>query len=71
MKTKEKKIKITLRSIIFMAFGFFAILYSVMFYNMYFPINKSYAKEVESKPEQEIKISEANEIDIEQIINQN
>jgi len=44
MKTKEKKIKITLKTIIFTAFVFFAILYSIMFYNMYFPVNKSYAK---------------------------
>ena len=71
MKTKENKIKITLKTIIFVAFGFFAILYLIMFYNMYFPVNKSYAKEVDSKPEQETKISNANEIDIEQIINKN
>ena len=71
MKTKEKKIKITLKTIIFLAFIFFSILYVIMFYNMYFPVNKSYAKEVDSKPEKEIKISNANEIDIEQIINKN
>ncbi len=71
MKTKDKKIKITLKTIIFLAFGFFAILYSIMFYNMYIPINKSYAKEVDSKQEQEIEISEANKIDIEEIINKN
>ena len=71
MKTKENKIKITLKTIIFLAFIFFSILYIIMFYNMYFPVNKSYAKEVDSKPEQEIKISNANEIDIEQIINKN
>ena len=44
MKTKENKIKITLKTIIYLAFAFFAILYIVMFFNMYFPINKSYAK---------------------------
>lgn len=71
MKTKEKKIKITLKGIIFIAFGFFAILYSVMFYNMYFPLNKSYAKETDIEPEKNIKISNANEINIEQIINKN
>lgn len=71
MKTKEKKIKITLKSIIFMAFGFFAILYSLMFYKMYFPINKSYAKETDTEPEQETRISNAKEIDIEQIIAEN
>ena len=71
MKTKENKIKITLKTIIFAVFGFFAILYIIMFYKMYVPVNKSYAKEVDSEPEQETKISEANEIDIEQIINKN
>lgn len=71
MKTKEKKIKITLKGIIFIAFGFFAILYSLMFYNMYFPLNKSYAKETDIEPEKNIKISNANEINIEQIINKN
>ena len=38
---------------------------------MYFPINKSYAKETEAETEQETKISKANDIDIEQIINKN
>lgn len=71
MKTKDKKIQITLKSIIYISFGFFAILYSVMFYNMYFPINKSYAKETVSEPEKEIKISNAKQIQIEQIINKN
>ena len=71
MKTKENKIKITLKMIIFSAFSFFAILYLIMFYNMYFPVNKSYAKEVEEKTEQKTEISEAELIDIDNIINQN
>ena len=71
MKTKENKIKITLKTIILAVFGFFAILYIIMFYKMYVPVNKSYAKEVDSQPEQEVKISEANVIDIDQIINKN
>ena len=71
MKTKENKKKITIKSIIYISFGFFAILYSIMFYNMYFQTNKSYAKETDAKPEQEIQISNANEINIEQIINEN
>lgn len=71
MKTKENKIKITLKSIIFAAFAFFAILYIIIFCNMYIPINKSYAKETVIEPEQETKISNANEIDVEQIINKN
>lgn len=71
MKTKENKIKVTLKTIIMSAFAFFAILYSIMFCKMYFPINKSYAKETEAETEQKTKISKANDIDIEQIINKN
>ena len=71
MKTKENKIKITLKTIICATFGFFAILYLIMFYKMYVPVNKSYAKEIDTEAETETKISEANEIDIEQIINKN
>lgn len=67
MRTKENKIKITLKSIIYGAFVFFAILYSMMFYKMYFPINKSYAKEIN----EEVQISNANKIEVEEIINKN
>ena len=38
---------------------------------MYFPLNKSYAKETDIQPEKEIKISNANELNIEEIINKN
>ena len=81
MKTKENRIKITLKTIIYVAFAFFAILYIIMFCKMYFPINKSYAKETTTNSENENntinateknqEISQANKIDIEQIINQN
>lgn len=47
-KEKEKNIKITLKSVIYSAFIFFALLYAVIFYNMYFPLNKSYAKSDEN-----------------------
>ena len=81
MKTKENRMKITLKTIIYATFAFFAILYVIMFYKMYFPINKSYAKETTTNPDNESntinateknqEISQANKIDIEQIINQN
>ncbi len=75
MKTKENKIKITLKTIIYLAFAFFAILYIVMFFNMYFPINKSYAKETVNLENENTsnskKISKANQIDVEKIINEN
>ena len=69
-KEKNKKVKITLKTIIFSAFAFFIILYMVMFYNIYFPINKSYAKETDTNPE-ETRISNANKIDIDEVINTN
>ena len=75
MKTKENKIKITLKTIIYLAFAFFAILYIVMFFNMYFPINKSYAKETGNLENENTsnsnKISNADQIDVEKIINEN
>lgn len=71
MKTKEEKTKKILKRIIYILTGLVVILYVVTFCNMYFPLNKSYAKEVEARPEKEIQISNANEIDIEQIIKEN
>lgn len=72
MKTKENKIKITLKITIYAAFAFFAILYIIMFCKMYFLTNKSYAKETSINPENENQeTSQANKIDIDQIINQN
>lgn len=75
MKTKENKIKITLKTIIYSAFAFFAILYIVMFFNMYFPINKTYAKETVNLENENTsnsqKISNADQIDVEKIINEN
>ena len=81
MKTKKNKIKITLKTIIILAFAFFTILYIIIFFNMYFPTNKSYAKETTANSDNASKtintteknqeISQANKIDIDQIINQN
>ena len=69
-KEKNKKVKITLKTIIFSAFAFFILLYMFMFYNIYFPINKSYAKETDTNPE-ETRISNANKINIDEVINTN
>ena len=69
-KEKNKKVKITLKTIIFSAFAFFILLYMFMFYNIYFPINKSYTKETDTNPE-ETRISNANKIDIDEVINTN
>lgn len=68
MKTKENKVKLVLKILICITFIFFTVMYLIMFYNMYFPLSKSYAKETNTKPE---KISNANEIDLEKIIENN
>lgn len=70
MKTKENKTKITLKKIILAAFGFFAVIYILIFYNMYFATNKSYATEASAQAE-ELKISNANEINLDEIIAKN
>ncbi len=75
MKTKENKFRLTLKNIVIGTFLFFLILYVVMFYKMYIPTNKSYAKENENNINQidtnSTKISNAKTIDIDEIINQN
>jgi len=73
MKAKDKEIhmKITLKNIVtFLAF-IISLLYMVIFYNYYFGRNKVYASETSSDVMQEIKISEANEVDIQKIMEQN
>lgn len=73
MKSKEKKtykIKLSIKNILYFMAGIIILLYMFMFYNLYFTNNETYAKETDSEPEN-IKISEANEIDIDSIINEN
>ena len=67
---KPKKIKITLKGIIYSAFLFFISIDVVVFCNMYFPLNKSYAKETVAT-QNDIKISNANEINLNEIIENN
>lgn len=71
MKTNEDKIKRKLKGFIYIFVPFVIILYFITFCFIYFPTNKTYAKETYVEPEQEVKISSANEIDIGQIINEN
>ena len=76
MRAKDKKIKIriTLKNIIYFIAGIIILFYIYTFYHLYFGQNISYAKdnsqEVASKPE-EVRISQANDINIDEIINQN
>ncbi len=72
-KKKQKTyMKITLKSMItFLAF-LISLLYIVIFYNYYFGRNKVYASETVSYEQaKEVKISQAQEIDLEKIIEQN
>lgn len=73
MKIEENKTKITLKSIICSAIVIVVLIYVVMFYNIYFSSNKTYAKEVDISPveDNEIEISTASEIDVNKIIDKN
>ena len=73
MNAKEKKprnIKINIKNIIYFIAGIIILLYMFIFYNLYFTNNETYAKETISDIET-VKISEANEVDIDGIINEN
>lgn len=71
MKAKEKKhIKITLKNIITFLASILSLFYVVIFYHYYFGRNNVYATEVTAEAEK-VKISEAKEIKIEEIIAQN
>lgn len=69
MKTKERKIN--LKFVVYINFTLFAIISLIIFYNKYIPLNKSYAKEIDSQLEDKIQISKATSIDIDKIIEQN
>lgn len=74
MKAKEKNkkhIKITLKSIITFLASVIILLYCVIFYNYYFAQNDVYAMEEVSSTVSNIKISNAKEIDIEKILDEN
>jgi len=72
MKRKKKsQMKITLKNIItFLAF-IISLLYCVIFYNYYFGRSMVYAKETVASPVQKNQISQAQEINLEKIIEQN
>ena len=73
MKSKDKlkkHIKLTLKKIITFCAFIISILYIGVFYNLYFSKNDVYAKETLSEIE-EIEISEANPVDIDDVIAKN
>ena len=69
MKTKERKIN--LKFIIYINLTLFAIICLITIYNKYIPLNKSYAKEINTQSEKQIQISKATKINIDEIIKQN
>ncbi len=71
MKTKEDRIKITLKTIIYISFAFFGVIFLILFCHMYFPMVKIYAKEVVAEQDGEVEISEADKIDVYEIIDRN
>ena len=74
MKTKEKKekkVKITIKNLIYFLIFIVFMLYSILFYNLYFSKEVYATEEIADNNEEKIKISNANEINLEEIITQN
>lgn len=71
MKTKEKRKIITLKTIIYISITSLGIIFFTLFCQMYLPMAKIYSKEVIAEQEKKVKISEADEIDIYEVINKN
>lgn len=71
MKTKEDKIKTILKIIISVSFIFLVAVNMIIIFNLNIALNKSYAKESDIETEEDINISNANEIDIDKIIEEN
>ena len=75
MKSKEKRkkfVRFTLKNIITFFLAILSILYLVIFYNFYFARNNEvYAKEASSEISKDIKISNAKNVNIDEIIKQN
>ena len=74
MKTKEKKekkVKITIKNLIYFLVFIVFMLYSILFYNLYFSKEVYATEETASQNTEEIKISHAEDINLEEIISQN
>ena len=69
-KKKNKRLKVTVKNIIGVIAFIISILYIIIFYNFYFANNDVYAKETTSNIES-IKISEAKNINLNEIIEEN
>lgn len=73
MNAKDKKkrhIKISLKNIIYLCLFFIILLYSIIFYNLYFE-KEVFASDNTERNEEKVRISNASEINIEEIIDKN
>lgn len=73
MNAKDKKkrhIKISLKNIIYLCLFFIILLYSIIFYNLYFS-KEVFASDNTERNEEKVRISDASEINIEEIIDKN
>lgn len=68
-ENKEKKVKITIKNFIYFLVFIVLILYSILFYHLYFS-NKVYATE-ETVSQNTVKISQAEEVNLEEMISRN
>ena len=74
MKSKEKSkkyLRLNIKNIILFITFCIIILYMYIFYNIYFERNKVYAKETNAEPESNVIISNAKEVNLEEIISNN
>mgnify|MGYP005758103153 FL=1 len=74
MKTKEKKekkVKITIKNLIYFLVFIVFMLYSILFYNLYFSKEVYATEETASQNTEKIKISHAEDVNLEEIISQN
>lgn len=71
MNAKENKKIVSIKNCIKVAIVLFFVTFSTIFYNMYFKTNKTYATERKEIQNENIKISNANRINIDEIISEN
>lgn len=73
MITKDNKIKFkfNLKNTIYVLIVLFFLIFSFIFCKLYFPTNKSYAKEVDNGYLSDFKVSQAEKIDIDKILDEN
>ena len=74
MKSKEKrkkKVKITIKNLIYTLIFFVFVLYAILFYNLYFSKEVYATEENVKKDTEEVKISQAEAINLDEIISKN